>query len=558
MRRLHAFRAHAGDDQVLPDREPNVAVAEVACDLREPSYLTGGHLADREDDADPISVGLLLRMHADMGGAVEPRSGRERITDNAIEFAAEFFLDQPQHFVEAEAVDDVFEPRLGAVGAVAVIDEYAHDGVGHLGGVGGFDHHAGLAREVPVPGDAADHQAKPHAGHDLAALLHLDRLEADVVGILKHGNDAAAVEADIELARQAVERAFVEDVEMPFARVGPGVDQLLGIDARGGRARDVANIVGARAARAQPEILHRLDGGDGVLGFDLAHLEVGAGGDVGIAAAVALGEIGDAGKLPVRENAVRHAQSAHIGVLIGRHVEQPEEAPAEIVRRFGIFVVRRLRLEAFVAVEGVEFALEFLLLGELAAGGEHAILGAHMRGVGSARLRRFRSRSSGSADARARGLGDLQAGDEAFEVTLLLGVEIARHGVAFGFFFEQRACRSSARTAPVGPACCRAAKTVPSRLPLISLGIFCSAASCRRPPGRPLPITSKFYAASILRAAGADGGRFCDYGCPADAVRPRRPAPYRRCWSFVASPLSAGMKIFCSTCRCTGFFTIGT
>src|SRR5215469_18238688 len=61
---------------------------------------------------------------------------------------------------------------------------------------------------------------------------------------------------------------------------------------------------------------------------------------------------------------------------------------------------------------------------------------------------------------------------------------------------------------PLGPACCRAAKTVPSRLPLISLGIFCSAAGCRRPPGRPLPITSKFYAASMLRAAGADGGRF--------------------------------------------------
>src|SRR5262249_16530830 len=118
LRRLHAFRVYAGDDQVLPDREPNVAVAEVAGDLREPSHLFGGQLAAREDDAGPIAVGLLLRMHADMGGAVEPRSGRERIAGNAIELAAEFFLDRPQHFVEAEAVDDVFEPRLGAVGAV--------------------------------------------------------------------------------------------------------------------------------------------------------------------------------------------------------------------------------------------------------------------------------------------------------------------------------------------------------------------------------------------------------------------------------------------------------
>src|SRR5215469_9656496 len=112
LRRLHALRAHARDDQVLPDREPNVAVAEVACDLREPSYLFGGHLADREDDADPISVGLLLRMHADMGGAVERRSGRERIAGNAIELAAEFFLDQSQHFVEAEAVDTYLSRAL--------------------------------------------------------------------------------------------------------------------------------------------------------------------------------------------------------------------------------------------------------------------------------------------------------------------------------------------------------------------------------------------------------------------------------------------------------------
>src|SRR5262249_17916231 len=38
--------------------------------------------------------------------------------------------------------------------------------------------------------------------------------------------------------------------------------------------------------------------------------------------------------------------------------------------------------------------------------------------------------------------------------------------------FEQRACQSTARTAPVGPVGCTAAKTVPSRLSLISLRFF--------------------------------------------------------------------------------------
>ena len=93
-------------------------------------------------------------------------------------------------------------------------------------------------------------------GVDAEAVLHLDRLEADVVGVLQHRDEAGAVEGDVELARQAVERALVEDVEVPFARVGPGVDQLLRVDAGGRRAGDVADVVGAGAARAQAEVLN--------------------------------------------------------------------------------------------------------------------------------------------------------------------------------------------------------------------------------------------------------------------------------------------------------------
>ena len=155
------------------------------------------------------------------------------------------------------------------------------------------------------------------------------------------GIDAGAVEGDVELARQAVERAVVEDVEVPFARVGPRVDQLLRVDAGGRRAGDVADVVGAGAARAQAEILDRLDHGDRILGLDLADLNIGARGDVRVAAAVVLGEIGDAGELRSLEDAVRDAQPAHVGVLVGRDVEQPEEPPAEIVGRLGIFVFRR-------------------------------------------------------------------------------------------------------------------------------------------------------------------------------------------------------------------------
>ena len=166
-------------------------------------------------------------MHADMGGAIERRARRERLRRNAVELAAELLLGQRHDLVHAEAVDDVFQPRLVAVGAVAVIDEHAHDRVGDLGRVGRTHDHAGLAREILVAGDAAQHQPEPDAGLDAEAVLHLDRLEADVVGVLQRRHDAAAVEGDVELARQAVERALVEDVEVPLARIGPRVDQLL-------------------------------------------------------------------------------------------------------------------------------------------------------------------------------------------------------------------------------------------------------------------------------------------------------------------------------------------
>ena len=161
-------------------------------------------------------------------------------------------------------------------------------------------HDAGVAGEIPVAGDAAEHEPEPDAGLDAEAVVHLDRLEADVVGVLQHRDRAAAVEGDVELARQAVERAVVEDVEVPLARVGPRVDQLLRIDAGGRRAGDVADVVGAGAARAQAEVLDRLDHGDRVVGRDLADLQIGARRDVRVAAAVALGEIGEAGELPMR------------------------------------------------------------------------------------------------------------------------------------------------------------------------------------------------------------------------------------------------------------------
>src|SRR5207302_5125128 len=138
------------------------------------------------------------------------------------------------------------------------------------------------------------------------------RLKADIVGVFQHRDDAAAVEADIELARNAVERAVVENVEVPFARVGPRVDQLLRVDTGGRRTSDIADVVGAGAARAQAEIQNSFDHGDCVLRLDLAHLQVGARGDMPVAAGMALREFGKAGELPVLDDANGNALAAHV------------------------------------------------------------------------------------------------------------------------------------------------------------------------------------------------------------------------------------------------------
>ena len=67
-------------------------------------------------------------------------------------------------------------------------------------------------------------------------------------------------------------------------------------------------------------------------------------------------------------------------------------------------------------------ALELLLVGELAAGFDGAVLRAQMLGVRTGRLG-----GTGCA-AAARRARDLKAGGEAFQIAFLLGGEIARHG----------------------------------------------------------------------------------------------------------------------------------
>ena len=164
-------------------------------------------------------------------------------------------------------------------------DEDAHDRVGDRATVLGFADDACAAGDVAMSGDSAEQQTKPDAWLAPAPIADQHGLETDVVGLFQCRNTAAAIEGDVELARQAVQRAIIEDVIVPFARQRPRVAQFLWIDAGGRRSRDVADVVGARAARAQTEVLHRLDDMIGVIRLHLPNLQVGARRHMRIAAA---------------------------------------------------------------------------------------------------------------------------------------------------------------------------------------------------------------------------------------------------------------------------------
>ena len=102
-----------------------------------------------------------------------------------------------------------FEP----VGAVAVLDEYAHDGVGHLGGVLRPHHDAGFAAKSlwPVMPPSASRNQMP--GSTPKPSFTSTAGNAMSLVSSSTGDFAGAVEGDVELARQAVQRAVVQDVD---------------------------------------------------------------------------------------------------------------------------------------------------------------------------------------------------------------------------------------------------------------------------------------------------------------------------------------------------------
>ena len=96
----------------MPDRETDIAVAEITRNVGEATHLIDGDLADRQHDADPVQPGLLLRMHANMGGAIERRTRLQRFGGTRVELAPELFLDEREKLFNSQLSNTYFSRAL--------------------------------------------------------------------------------------------------------------------------------------------------------------------------------------------------------------------------------------------------------------------------------------------------------------------------------------------------------------------------------------------------------------------------------------------------------------
>ena len=141
----------------------------------------------------------------------------------------------------------------------------------------------------------------------------------------------------------------------------------------------LADIVGPRSASGDAQFREAHQHLDGFARRDFAELQVSARRHVGVAAGAVVREVGETGQLMRGQDAAGQAQPAHIGVLVGRDVEQAFVLREEDIRPLGEDAGLGLCHDGVPAVERARFPLRLLLGSELAARGDLLVLGEQFR-----------------------------------------------------------------------------------------------------------------------------------------------------------------------------------
>src|SRR6185437_4233885 len=238
-----------GNEQVLPDGETNFSRAEFIGDGGNGVHLLRRQATDRHRDSDVVEIRLRLRMNANVTGAIDFVTRLAFLRAAVQEWKGQALFSFGEELVDAPEIYKVFEACLLAIGAVAVIDIDTDHGGRNGDGLLRPDQHASILRKLPMTGDSTQQDAKIDAGRHAASFADAYCLEANVVCVCQYTDGAAAVESDVEFARQFIEIARVEDVVVQAFSKRRHVDDLNWIDAGGGRGGDVADVVSAAAAR---------------------------------------------------------------------------------------------------------------------------------------------------------------------------------------------------------------------------------------------------------------------------------------------------------------------
>lgn len=109
-------------------------------------------------------------------------------------------------------------------------DKGADDRDGTRDDLARLQQHAAVLGEGAMSGDAAEEHAEVDARGHRCAGTDTDGGKADVVGCFENSHSPAAVEGDIEFARQAIQLAVVQNVMVHLATQQPCIDQLLRVD----------------------------------------------------------------------------------------------------------------------------------------------------------------------------------------------------------------------------------------------------------------------------------------------------------------------------------------
>ena len=219
----------------------------------------------------------------------------------------------------------------------------------------GRNDHAKVARKRFVPGRTAERDAEQNFFADL------HRFHTDVVGVFHRADETAAVVGNVELARQIVKRAVIDDDLAELLAERHHVNQLHRVNARRGIGGEITDVVRARAARVQTNALDAAEKFRRILRLDEAHLQIGARRDLDVTARQFLRQAAKFAELKSGEQSAGNPQTRHERILDRR--EKKQSVPFETKN---LLLVRRLVVDGIfddlsVGVERMQLALHAFL-----------------------------------------------------------------------------------------------------------------------------------------------------------------------------------------------------